>query len=563
MPIWRRTHYARHLYVITLLSTERVDRNGDGRITLNGDWYDFNDDGTIDEQDRLDYRKLIAQWVINSVDFRDPDSIMTPFEVDLNPWNGWDVDGDLTTEETALGDERVVLWGSERPELLISETFASHDRRTQDLDYDPTGKKTADGDDDFDSNLVPNVSAFFELYNPWVMNDANQVRPAEFYDPTKTGVDLQKTSLDGSSPVWRLVVTGNEEADLDPDDPSNNDPIASGGNLTATSVRRIYFTEPSFTIDTGPEVYYPDDDIEVRPVPPGVYAMVGSAGVKDGNDYVTYFGRRFTPDPLSELDETRRIALNPKDGQIKIAYWDKANSEMAVETRSVVNIPIGYHNGSWKRNLGISDPLDGYADQQDGGFDIALTEIEDGQKYVLDPNDPTTEYAFDEPIDRKINSQHYDRYLADDGVRAGYRTVHLQRLANPLLRYHPQTNPYRTIDSSAVDLVVFNGVELAANDPLNTPGPMRFGSFERRSATDDNGDPTINGQNVSDGQISIAVQARPNGPSGIPGRRCCQHQRDGLTCLQPQPDRDLRWFESSLSGRQSGRPATVCGVDLE
>ena len=40
------------------------------------------------------------------------------------------------------------------------------------------------------------------------MNDANQVRPAELYDEDLNGVDLQKTSLDGGSPVWRLLVTG-------------------------------------------------------------------------------------------------------------------------------------------------------------------------------------------------------------------------------------------------------------------------------------------------------------------------------------------------------------------
>ena len=30
-----------------------------------------------------------AQWAINTVDFRDPDAIMTPFEYDVDPLNGW------------------------------------------------------------------------------------------------------------------------------------------------------------------------------------------------------------------------------------------------------------------------------------------------------------------------------------------------------------------------------------------------------------------------------------------------------------------------------------------
>ena len=35
--------------------------------------------------------RRIAQWAVNVVDFRDPDSIMTPFEYDVNPFNGWSV----------------------------------------------------------------------------------------------------------------------------------------------------------------------------------------------------------------------------------------------------------------------------------------------------------------------------------------------------------------------------------------------------------------------------------------------------------------------------------------
>ncbi len=491
-----RAHYARQLYVITLLTTERVDRNGDGRIN-NSDWYDFNDDGNVDQDDRLDYRRLIAQWAINVVDFRDRDSIMTPFEVDLNPWNGWEVDDDISSEETSLGAERHVFWGAERPELLISETFASHDRRTQDLEIDPTLKSTTDEDEpdnDFDSHLVPNVSVFFELYNPWVMNDVNQARPPELYDDGLNGVELQKTSLDGTSPVWRLNITATDEADLDPDDATHNDE-ASG--KTATSVRRIYFAEPSFVIDSGPEVYFPDPDLDVGFVGPGLYAVVGSGGVKEGDDYVTYFGRRFTPDAINELDQTRRIVLDPENREFEIAYWDFDKNEMTSETRRVVTLPIDRHQGGRLRNLGVSDPIAGYNDLNDAGIDIEMTPVEDGHKFTADVPEPETNYAFDEPVDRKLDSDHYDDYLANDGLRPGYRTVHLQRLANPMLPFDALTNPYRTVDSSAIDLLVYNGVDLG-NDPLNVPEPIRCGTFERRSAKESEGQPAANGQLVSD-----------------------------------------------------------------
>lgn len=488
-----QANFARHLFIVTLLSTERVDRNGDGMVSI-ADWYDFNDDGSTDQDDLIAFRRVIAQWAANVVDFRDRDSIMTPFEVDLNPWNGWDVDGSVATEESIMEgtpnqEMRYVAWGAERPELLISETMVTHDRRTQDLEIelvDPgeTAERVIDGDADFDSHLVPKVSAFFELYNPWVMNDANQVRPAELYDSSLSGVDLQKTSLDGSSPVWRLIVTDTGEEDLDPDDPTQNDSAA-----VPTVLRRIYFTRPSFRVDSGPEVYFPDEDIEAGTVGPGRYAVVGTAGRKVGERYDTYFGRRFTPDALdpAELDSTtRRISLNPKDGQLEIVQWDPDKLDFETFTRSVVTIPIGLNDGGWTRELGVSDPVDGYYNLRGpGGIPISLEEIIDGAKFTEDSTTPgvPTDFAFDEPVDRIIDEDHYRDYLQNDGLQPAYRTVHLQRLANPMLPFNAQSNPYRTIDSSSLDLFAFGGAETVA-DPNNLPGTMRFGTYERRGDTD-------------------------------------------------------------------------------
>jgi hypothetical protein len=64
----------------------------------------------------------IAQWVANAIEFRDADSIMTPFEFDTDPSNGWTVDGNIQTD--AGETDRSVVFGVERPELLITETFA-------------------------------------------------------------------------------------------------------------------------------------------------------------------------------------------------------------------------------------------------------------------------------------------------------------------------------------------------------------------------------------------------------------------------------------------------------
>ncbi|NDC64122.1 MAG: hypothetical protein EBZ59_09105, partial [Planctomycetia bacterium] len=62
-----------------------------------------------------------AQWAANAIEFRDADSVMTPFEYDSNPANGWNVDGNIYTDD---GSERAVVFGAERPEILIQQAFA-------------------------------------------------------------------------------------------------------------------------------------------------------------------------------------------------------------------------------------------------------------------------------------------------------------------------------------------------------------------------------------------------------------------------------------------------------
>ena len=69
------------------------------------------------------------------------------------------------------------MWGCERPELLITETFASHDRRTM-IRAPTTGisKKTTDtppnNDPDFDQVRRPQGTLVVELFNPWSSAEA-------------------------------------------------------------------------------------------------------------------------------------------------------------------------------------------------------------------------------------------------------------------------------------------------------------------------------------------------------------------------------------------------------
>jgi hypothetical protein len=207
------------------------------------------------EARRMVLRKItcqaIAQWAVNCVDMRDADAIMTPFEYDEYPWDGWGVpdgtsganlplDGDVATDEnkgqyidweqvpegpdddvnqredngtkvikafrgptnsepdppTPLNQTRGIVWGAERPELLITETLAYHNRNTEDLADDYTQKTLIDGDPTLDQRLRPKGSLYVELFNPW--SPTGQY-PAEIYSMfnTDTGLLIPDRNQDG------------------------------------------------------------------------------------------------------------------------------------------------------------------------------------------------------------------------------------------------------------------------------------------------------------------------------------------------------------------------------
>ncbi len=212
----------------------------------------------------------LAQWAVNVVDFTDADAVMTPFIFDVNPFNGsldpadsnskpyqagWGnrTDFDVPNETdgwtlfnsefneynnlNASADYRLI-WGMERPDLLLTETLASHDRRVADTklggkalpkDYkDYVEVSSVDGtvtiksgtpveirniiqekymanshvDADFDQIRMPQGPAFLELY---CAADPNRPYfPQEIY--TGNLLDVSRVVTGSNDPVWRVVV---------------------------------------------------------------------------------------------------------------------------------------------------------------------------------------------------------------------------------------------------------------------------------------------------------------------------------------------------------------------
>ena len=126
-----RLVYARTLYVLMM-------------ALVDPDWYPPWDEEVIAAADggraktcRAEARaRALAQWAINIVDFRDADSIMTPFVYDPYPFAvdgtavdefpaGIDRDSNLRAKLlntwSVDGPDRRIVWGCERPELVITE----------------------------------------------------------------------------------------------------------------------------------------------------------------------------------------------------------------------------------------------------------------------------------------------------------------------------------------------------------------------------------------------------------------------------------------------------------
>ncbi len=170
--------------------------------------------------------RAIAQWAVNVIDFRDADHAMTRFPYDPRPFekvstmlgpetNFWVPNSDDTTG--APNGE--VVWGMEQPELLLTETLATHDLRVKDTTDDSTGKSTtsaAPADNDFDQYRIPEGSLFLEFFCPRTSSiPSDNAVPGTgggLYTTAAGNVALNLAALsptDGTTryPVWRVAFT--------------------------------------------------------------------------------------------------------------------------------------------------------------------------------------------------------------------------------------------------------------------------------------------------------------------------------------------------------------------
>ena len=148
----------------------------------------------------------LAQWVVNVMDYRDPDSTITSFEWDEDFTDGWDPESNATNPvDPTDPSKRNPVFGSEKPELVLAQTLGWNDPPGQGSDgelfaviYRPKGE----------SVRVPGSSSPIE-YAP--LDEALSV------SSTDNDLDLGKilTGGDATTPIWRLHYYELS----DPDDP--------------------------------------------------------------------------------------------------------------------------------------------------------------------------------------------------------------------------------------------------------------------------------------------------------------------------------------------------------
>lgn len=497
-----REKYARYLYVLLMLLK-------DGSYL-----HAVSDDPSALTAHRL------AQWAVNVVDFRDPDSIMTRFNYDPMPF-----DTDFTLPKDT------VVWGCERPELLITETLAFHDTRTKDTDEDSTDEFSPT-DPDYDQVRRPQGSLFIELYNPSNPDDPRSY-PAEFYrqiDPTTSvarnefhtggdqnsvvgtgaipngALDLGKLApASGANryPVWQLAIAPMPpnttiESDLFSFDPENPNVVPTGAPLPTMNIeRRVWFTTP--TLYGGPvpasDIFYAEldpgstdpeneawangttdpDAYKMFLVPPGRYAVIGPRVTTKiwGSGSPQHQIQLFTStlDPNGPVPPAKLVSDN-----LNVVYPAWPN-QIKRPVGIVINEPDP---------LSISEPIGGYP---------ATTGT------TSDPDDGTIQYndAYTTPLDNPL-----DLALIGGDVNPRtepeYKAVYLQRLANPLEPWDDVTNPYITVDWMPIDLTIFNSEDNLLNYVATPPagGGVSFEARQRNGNGEHNlwaqpsSDPTLN-----------------------------------------------------------------------
>jgi len=369
--------------------------------------------------------KDAAQWAVNVVDMRDPDSVITRFPFDANS------PGNAAWDPTTPDNEENVVWGCERPDLLITEAMAWRNIR---YGVNPVSTLPEYSDKGTGGLVV-------ELYSPWTGRTTtggalSSASPSEFI---RKGVatlakfapypfyfegrmDLATVNAK-KEPVFQIVavreVSGAGSATLasleaDPTWPAVTAADSSIAGLVIYPAKASGTAIPvtgsmgTFVSGTGPD--------DATTVAPGQFALV-SGPIKSGTVFAN----------------TVDVSASGTAGmEFNYLTFSDNKSQQVLQLTGGLTETISGSNGFVPddRSGGSSS----YPSNEGSGPVGAMV-------CVGDPGNPTA------PL----------RFLAQSGTTANlsymaaekYRIL-LRRLANPLEAHDPVLNPYICVDSIVV-----------------------------------------------------------------------------------------------------------------
>ena len=458
-----RQFLARHLFCVAMLL-----RDEGYALPFPAD-PDIPDEAT---KQKLTIRR-IAQWAVNVVDFIDADDTMTPFQYVEDPFTGstaW------PTGEPSNTDN--LVWGMERPCLLLTETLAFHDRgvadrawpasgtdpenyRRQDKDPASTVDDPKPGDDDLDQLRVPQGSLFVELY---CTTEPGAKPTSDLYDTATGALDVNKLTGkpgDRRSPIWRLAITKIARPN-------------AGGASPNDIATRLNAKPATFTpqTDMGTSVLVPSaaSDIELdRAVSfarvtdnlvypsswPPVYEIRAGSGQLQPGEYLLLGPRVKTP-----VGWTTGVPGDPSPQYISLDPIEVTANQLggrAYPGSGQIKTPktMIATGGDNEIGISVSEPI--YANH----YPAATHTGPDGVKDWY--GDPTNGPFLDKPLDAQSGKGYplAENWDGDKGTATRttlrYKYVLLQRLADPTRPYNKTKNPYLTVDWMPIDLTVFNG----------------------------------------------------------------------------------------------------------
>ncbi|MBA3481364.1 MAG: hypothetical protein H0T51_06070, partial [Pirellulales bacterium] len=439
------------------------------------------------------------------------------------------------------------------------------DEADEDPEPDQDAADSSDPDNEpggqLDQLYRPRGAFFLELFNPWPVAPAPS---ADVHDRTAAsedgGIELAKESVPGS-PVWRILVTRETDVTKHPDAPAPTD--------RPEIDRGVYFTKggtfPALP-DMAPAFYVGGTVPPVPPVRPGRYLVVGS-GTDDGaGNYIAHLGQAIV-EPGIGAPPFHRIELNPNNvaepvklvdaegGANSVARYDldpaATQFPVSAPAEATVSLPpapatparlsvadVAIINEP--RRLTISEPAGGYPSVV-GNVGFYPTSSEPGEegeyRFGVDPANPKPDdatqpaKAIDTPLDDGDDElRQLDTVFNEAGGAPAGRRIFLQRLANPLLPYDADFNPYRTIDETRAYVTVFSG-RLAGTEEDNgdrNSSPKIRGTFSSIERGYKGMNPPSDGDATPDQDFDLWSQRYPDKEADVKDMRAGVPLRAGL-----------------------------------